>query len=429
MLGNAHQIQDIITTDVLSEFYPLKALSPYELDLLAENTTVVPAKKGKIIIELGESDHQTLYLLRGKLLLTPADDHAYVIEAGTEAALKPISHLNPHQYTVQSLSYVEFFRVDNHVIDNIVKNQSSSGTEVRDMNFSEQALNSTLFRKIYEDLQRGSLEIPTLPKIALEIQKSIEQGANVRELELMIQSDAVLAAALVRTANCPLYLVREHARTVEQAILRLGMGMVKNIVINYAMRNYYNSQLPRVKQLMKYAWTHSAEVAALSYVLSKQLNLFDPEQALLMGLMHDIGMFPILVYVDRFPDLVEDVEHIDMVLQSLHGDVGAAVLAQWEFPEEFVTVARESDDWFRDTAPEADYCDLVLMAQLHSFIGQKPDKIKALVGESSVCVERVPAFRKLGLTAFSPEHGIALLADANHYLAPIKRLLSIGHTH
>ncbi|MDH5326375.1 MAG: HDOD domain-containing protein [Gammaproteobacteria bacterium] len=414
----------LVTEDILKSFYPLAALYPDELSLLAETTPKVCARKGRTLVEWGESDQQAFYLLKGKFLLIPEDGHSYIIEAGTDKARHPISHLDPHKYTIKCLTYVEFFRVANHVIDNLIST-GCSGEQVENMDFSDSALNSRVFRDIYADIQTGNLHIPTLPKIAMEIQRAIRDDVSLGNLELMLQADAALAAVLLRTANSPLYRVGQPVLTLEQAILRLGLNMVRNLVLHHCLLNVYKSQVPHIHQLMKYAWTHSAEVAALSYVVALETGRFNPEQALLMGLMHDIGMVPILMYAENYPELVQFPEQVEELVQTLHGDVGAAVLSKWDFPDEFITVAREADDWLRDPGPQADYCDVVLVAQLHAFIGQKKEKVKALVGGDLVSLNQVPAFNKLGLTEYSPEHGITILANANHRLAPVKQLLGI----
>ena len=41
-------------------------------------------------------------------------------------------------------------------------------------------------------------------------------------------------------------------------------------------------------------WAHSIEVAATSQVLARSVTHLDPEEALLAGLLHDIGALPIL---------------------------------------------------------------------------------------------------------------------------------------
>jgi putative nucleotidyltransferase with HDIG domain len=230
----------------------------------------------------------------------------------------------------------------------------------------------------------------------------------------------------MKVANSALYRTSKPVRTIEQAIIKVGLKMVKNIVFAYSLKDMFRSSHTYINFRLKNMWTHSAEVAAVSYVLANKLGKFDPEYALLLGLLHDIGMLPILSYAERYPELAESPEQIDATIKQLHDEVGGIILSEWHFDEEFATVAREADDWYRDKQAQADYCDLVLVAQLHSFIGKSKDKVQQLTGARSLpplC--EIPAVRKLGLHTEGPEDSISLLADANRQLAEAKQALSL----
>jgi HD-like signal output (HDOD) protein len=147
---------------------------------------------------------------------------------------------------------------------------------------------------------------------------------------------------------------------------------------------------------------------------------------LLLGLLHDIGMLPILTYAERYPEIVEYPEKIDATIEQMHGEVGGIILTAWHFEDEFTLVAREADDWFRDKNPQADYCDLVLVAQLHALIGKQKDKLHQLIGDKRLPpLASVPAFRKLGLHSDGVFESIDLLADANRQLTEARRILSL----
>ena len=94
-------------------------------------------------------------------------------------------------------------------------------------------------------------------------------------------------------------------------------------------------------------WKHSREVAALSFVLAKITPGFNPEHALLAGLLHDIGAIPIITYADKHPDILEEKCDLDLLINQLKGEVGAAILTKWNFSEDLVATAREAENWLR----------------------------------------------------------------------------------
>jgi HD-like signal output (HDOD) protein len=312
---------------------------------------------------------------------------------------------------------VEYFRLENHVIANLLERKNANQSQPEE-GLQEHLRDNPLFAVIYQDLIDDNLVIPTLPKIAVGVRKAIETDVPVRKIELLIQADPALATLLIKTANSALYRTRNTATTIEQAIMRMGLRTVKNLVTSYSLKHLFKTEHKAIKQRMKDLWIQSTEVAAVSFVLAKHLRQFDPEQALLMGLLHNVGVLPVLSYAERYPDIASDEDKLDATVTSLKAEVGAIILTKWQFSQDFITVARESEHWMRDSTA-ADYADLVLVAKLHTHIGREhhADNLPAL--------HAVPAFHKLGLDQDDPNKGLSIIADANEQISEVRSLLSI----
>ena len=414
-----------IDIDILAQFFPLNALGHSELEILASQLSIVRAKRNRTLVECGETDNNCLFLIKGEVELTADDGKRYTIKDGTPQSLRPISHLNPHRYTVKTISQVDFIRVDNRIIDNLLHKQPHQGETVEDLFVSQELLKNPIFQDIYRDLLDDNLVIPTFPDIAIKIQALVEQEIDLRHVEQLIQFDPATAAMIVKAANSALFNIGRPVQTIEQAILRMGMRLVKQLVIIYAMRELFNSSSALINNRMKRLWKHSAEVAATAYVLAKKLGNWDAERALLLGLLHDIGMLPILKYAERYADMVDTEDKIDATIHQLHGDIGAIILKSWNFADDFVTVSDEADDWYRDNHDEPDYCDIVLLAQLHSFIGKSKDILKPLIGDRTLpVINELPAFKKLCLQNCGPDDSIALLNEAKHQIMETVQLFA-----
>ena len=150
-----------------------------------------------------------------------------------------------------------------------------------------------------------------------------------------------------------------------------------------------------MKTRMRELWQHSQQVASLSRLLAKRIGGFDVEQAQLAGLVHDLGEVAILQYAQDDPELYDNPQKLLDAIQALRAQITGMLLNQWRFNADYVTVGEENEQWFRNPGPEADLCDLVLVAQYHAYIG-KPE-IKHLPP-----VSKLPAFAKLGMNALTP---------------------------
>ena len=102
-------------------------------------------------------------------------------------------------------------------------------------------------------------------------------------------------------------------------------------------------------------------------------------------------------------------------IDLLRADVGSLILRQWNFPDDLVTVALEAEEWDRD-APSADCCDVVLVAQLLSFVGSTTTGRYPKVSE-------VPAFSRLCLDQQKAEKTLALLDSADQSIGEMQRAL------
>jgi len=110
-------------------------------------------------------------------------------------------------------------------------------------------------------------------------------------------------------------------------------------------------------------------VAAISRVLAGQCPTISPDQAMLAGLLHDIGTLPILYRAEEREELLDTPGLLDHLVSTLHTQVGGAILRHWKFPEALVEVAEQHEDLTRVHDGAADLVDVVQVANLQSHMG------------------------------------------------------------
>lgn len=160
-------------------------------------------------------------------------------------------------------------------------------------------------------------------------------------------------------------------------------------------------------------------VAAISHVLAKKIGRFDPEHALLAGLVHDIGVVAILNYANDYPEAQDNRQILDATISALRGQIGSLILKNWGFPEGLPEVAADAEEWMRSPSTAPDYSDLVIISQLHSFIGtDEMGKVPA--------IDQVPAFERLKLSQLTPKMSLKILDEAKEEIAEARALLNGG---
>ena len=266
---------------------------------------------------------------------------------------------------------------------------------------------------VLEDLKSKTLKLPTLPEVATKVRQAVEdENTSTAQVARMIAMDVALSARLIQVANSALYRGRTYIDSVQLAVTRLGNKTVRDLVTSLIMQQIFQAKTPRLRKRLQTLWLHGTNVAAISGMLARRYTSLSADEALLAGLLHDIGALPLLVRVEDFPELANDEQAIDQVIENMHTSIGKLILETWQFPAELIAVAAEHEDLGRYSAT-VDYVDVVMVANLLSYAG---------TGHRHAQVDwgGVPAFGKIGIT---PEESLALLEETKTDLADLKKLL------
>lgn len=267
--------------------------------------------------------------------------------------------------------------------------------------------------EMLDDIKNNRLQLPILPEVALKVRETVnDPEVEAAQIAKAISSDASIAARLLRVANSPLYRGSGAISNLQTAIARLGPPLVRNLVTSMILKELFKSKSPVIRKRMQTLWKHSTDVAAISHVLARKFTTLKPDEAMLAGLIHDIGALPILVKCEDDPALLADTELLDSILDKLHAPVGRLILESWKFAPEMVAVAAEHENLER-ISDQVDYTDVVTVANLHSYLGSKHRLAKVKFTD-------VPAFTKLGLT---PETSLATLEEAAAEIKDVKTTL------
>ncbi len=142
------------------------------------------------------------------------------------------------------------------------------------------------------ELNKGELDLPSFPDVALRVRSALEdEDCSVDMIARVIGSEPALAANLIKMANSALMRRGDiEVRDLPTAINRLGRDNVRNASMSLAVKNMLSGNLSgRMKKHLDDLWKHSVRVAAVAYAVTKELTDLNPDEALLAGLLHDIG--------------------------------------------------------------------------------------------------------------------------------------------
>ena len=309
----------------------------------------------------------TLYLLKGEIELQSTAGIQTLMWVDTDRGQDPIFYSDTPGHYGRCLSGCKVLQVKKSVIEKCGINHDRFKTDLNYADF-ETLLGNTglaLFDEITELFKSKSITLPSLPDIALFINASLEkEDVSMKKLSKIIQMDPVIAARVVQVANSALY-GNSQSDSIQDALTRIGVDGVRTIVIGVVLRDLFMPKSQLVIDAMTKFYEHSIRTGVICYALAKKLPGFNRDQAFMAGILHDIGIVPILVIADRHAQIATKENNLAAVLKHLKSYIGGMVLQQWNFADKFTKVAKHVYDWNRKV-DKADYCDLVQVALMHS---------------------------------------------------------------
>ncbi len=266
------------------------------------------------------------------------------------------------------------------------------------------SLEKEFLAELIDAISNDRLTLPTLPEVALKIRDAVnDEDVTSNKLAGVIGQDAALAARIIKVANSPLMRGSVSVDNLQLAITRMGITFVRNLATGLAMEQMFQATHDAVDQRLRDSWQHSIDVASISHVLASNFTRLKPDQAMLGGLVHQIGILPILTLAEENPQILDHEPVLDKIIDRLQGKVGRAILKAWDFPEDLRGVTVGCTDFTRDISPIADYIDVVTVAKLQSYPeGEGP--------YAHIDTSTIPAFRKLGLSSEVDVHLVDALA-------------------
>ncbi len=408
-----------VDSALLRQLVPLAELTPDDLDEVRRKAEVRELSAGTRLFVAGRDDRRVYYLLQGQVQIVDGAGNTTEVRAGTEQSRHPLAPGRPRRATALARSPIRYLCLDADLME-VLCSTAPAPTAVEEITVDDEDVENRVFYRVYEDYMADRLEVPSLPDLAVRIREAVQDpDVGPGQVARIVQVDPPLVAHLVRIANSALYVSAKPAQDIREAIVRMGLTAARDQVVGFTLKNMFNARFKFMEERMWELWRHSCMVGAIAFVLARFLRGVNPEQALLAGLLNDIGTSVLLTHVGAHPELMADKGKLDEAIARLQGQIGAMVLRKWSFPDELVAVPLESRTWDRDSGPKPDLCDVVLLAQLHA---NQTDPKEGLVLPP---MDTLPAFQKLDDAQLTPDMRLQAVEEAQNEMAEIQHSLLV----
>ena len=246
----------------------------------------------------------------------------------------------------------------------------------------------------------------------------MEQDLGINEAVQIIGVDASIVAKLIQLANSPLYSPVSPVTNCHAAVTRLGLDQTRKLVMGISLKQLFRCQNLKLMEKMQSLWKNSLYISSLSFVLAQENGSPNPEDALLAGLVSDIGTIPVLHFAEQNPKEYPNLDVLDSAIPFLSPPVGSLVLHTLGFAPELADIPKYAEDWFYESeGDQLNLVDIVILAKLHSYFGTSRAK-------EIPYLNSIPAYTKLKNSRLTPDFSLDVLHKAKHRINAAMNFLS-----
>lgn len=201
---------------------------------------------------------------------------------------------------------------------------------------AERSASARLATKLTDLFASPGYSPPHLPGVAMQIlELSRRTEVTVGEIVTLLESDPMVAGRVLRIVQSPVYAGRSQITSLRQAVIRLGLNTMRDVVLEDAMNmKMFRSQV--YGDWMESVRRHSVLTGHCARAVARAADA-PGEYAFMCGLLHDIGMAATLIVLTEEKDPPPPAT-IAAALGTTHERASGVLAGLWRMPPQVASV-------------------------------------------------------------------------------------------
>lgn len=200
-----------------------------------------------------------------------------------------------------------------------------------------------------EILQRVN-HIPAFPATVIQLLRMIDDpDVKINQIKEVMKTDEGLTVKLLRIANSAFYRGRREIKTIEDAVIVLGLRTVKSMIYTINVGPVMSKALSGYELGKEELWRQSQLSAITAQKIAKKVGFKEFDVAYTAGLLKDVGKVILDEYIqNNLPEIMKTVEERGIAFSTAeaeilgcdHAEIGGKIAERWNLPPELVEVIR-----------------------------------------------------------------------------------------
>jgi HD-like signal output (HDOD) protein len=194
-------------------------------------------------------------------------------------------------------------------------------------------------KNLSAELASGDVRLPSFPDVAQRVQRALEDPrATPAKVARVIGIDAALAVRILQLANSAFLNPSSKPITeLQQAVNRLGHQLVRCTAVSFALQQIMKTSEAVLRPQLQELWRQGTLVASIAHVLARETKAANPDEALVAGLMHNIGSLYIIMRAHHHGAVLGADDAATRLLNQGHPRIAGAILGHWKFAPAIVS--------------------------------------------------------------------------------------------
>lgn len=213
-----------------------------------------------------------------------------------------------------------------------------SGQALREQRFQ-------MLEDIAEELS-GEVVFPTCFDVAVRLREALsDENVPLDRIVALIGAEPLIPVRLLALANSAAYNTSgRQVRDIKTAVTRLGLKTVRSVALATAMKQMLGARnLAEFSGLATSLWKHSLFAASAAFVVASRMTRLNADEAMLAGLIHDLGAFYMLYRATQYAELRARPDTVKYLVAQWHESIGVTLVEALKVPAEIVEAIRDHD--------------------------------------------------------------------------------------
>ena len=221
-------------------------------------------------------------------------------------------------------------------------------------------------------------KLPSFPQVASKLLEiSGDESTSLEDISKVVETDPGIAARVLEIVNSAMYGLQRPIKALPEAVVLLGFDEIKKLSIGMTVfQGLFASGKSKNFDRIHF-WRHSLSVAVLAMEIAKKIKYPHPEEAYIVGLLHDVGKIFLDIQGRRnygeflYAAATSQDNMVEQERKTLglgHDDIGAFFCSLWKLPESIVLGVKYHHQRFEPRDLSREEVLLISIVSLSDFV-------------------------------------------------------------